>query len=238
MRRTGRDAGGRHGLGETDRDDVPWGRPAVDGIPIPPFADAAAHRTYLRSLQTFVLLLDAGDPQAATIALAAALEAELPRAATEAPRLSPLALGVSLSTFFPAPWTPDALALALDGSGYGTPVRSRGGWSWGDDPDYTATHLRPGWRIERRERGSRTHATLLDDGDLVLLWMDMFRGRFPYPIAHLPAGSVLPPEALAAAARATLAAHSVNVSMPYLQNWRKERDRAGGNGPGEAGPLR
>jgi len=124
VRATGPDEGGRHGLGETDRDDVPWGRPVVDGIPIPPFADAAAHRTYLRSLQTFVLLLDTGDPSAVTIALAATLEAELPRAATDAPRLSALALSVSLSTFFPAPWTPEALALALDGSGYGTPVRA------------------------------------------------------------------------------------------------------------------
>lgn len=229
---------GRSGLSETDRDDVPWGRPAVDGIPTPPFADAATHRTYLRSLQTFVLLLDAGDPSAATIALAAALEAELPRAATQAPRLSPLAFGVSLSTFFPAPWTPEALALALDGSGYGTPVRSRGGWSWGGDPDYTATRVRPGWRIERQERGSRTYATLPDDGDLVLLWMDMFRGRFPYPIAHMPVVSVPPPEALAAAARATLTAHSVNVAMPYLQTWRSERDRARDGGPGEAGSLR
>jgi hypothetical protein len=238
VRATGPDEGGRHGLGETDRDDVPWGRPVVDGIPIPPFADAAAHRTYLRSLQTFVLLLDTGDPSAVTIALAATLEAELPRAATDAPRLSALALSVSLSTFFPAPWTPEALALALDGSGYGTPVRGRGGWSWGGDPDYTATRVRPGWRIERHERGSRTHATLPDDGDLTLLWMDMFRSRFPYPIAHTPVSSVPPPEALAAAARATLAAHSANVAMPYLQSWREERDRAGANGPGEVGPLR
>jgi hypothetical protein len=244
VRGTRHDDGGRRGLAETGRDDVPWGRPAVDGIPIPPFADAATHRTYSRSLQTFVLLLDAGEPQAAsrslqtfvllldagepqaaTIALAAALEAELARAATRAPRLSALALGVSLSTFFPAPWTPAALALALDGSGYGTPVRSRGGWSWGGDPDYTATRDRPGWRIERRERGSLTHATLPDDGDLVLLWMDMFRSRFPYPIAHTPAGSVPPPEAFAAAARATLAAH-----------WRERRDAvpaelAGGTRP-------
>ena len=69
----------RSGLSETDRDDVPWGRAPVAGIPIPPFADAAEHRTYLRALQTFLLLLDRGEPSAATIALAAALEAELPR---------------------------------------------------------------------------------------------------------------------------------------------------------------
>jgi hypothetical protein len=282
VRGTRHDDGGRRGLAETGRDDVPWGRPAVDGIPIPPFADAATHRTYSRSLQTFVLLLDAGEPQAAsrslqtfvllldagepqaaTIALAAALEAELARAATRAPRLSALALGVSLSTFFPAPWTPAALALALDGSGYGTPVRSRGGWSWGGDPDYTATRDRPGWRIERRERGSLTHATLPDDGDLVLLWMDMFRSRFPYPIAHTPAGSVPPPDrAHARRLRAPTRSRTrppspcphprrspqppgrpsprtgVNVAMPYLQSWREERDRARGNGQGEPGPLR
>ncbi len=95
-------SGARSGLSETDRDDVPWGRAPVDGIPIPPFTDAAEHRTYLRALQTFLLLLDQGEPSAATIALAAALEAELTQAPREAPtRLSPLALRVSLSTFFP-----------------------------------------------------------------------------------------------------------------------------------------
>ncbi|WZH38462.1 MAG: hypothetical protein PIR02_07270 [Microbacterium enclense] len=226
-------------MSETDREDVPWGRPAVDGIPIPPFADAAEHRTYLRCLQTFVLLLDQGEPSAVTIALAAALEAELPQTSHEVPaRLSPLALRVSMSTFFPAPWTPEALALALEGFGYGVPVRGRGGWAWGGDPDYAATPTRQGWEIERHERGSRTRASLTHPGDLVLLWMDMFRNRFPYPIAHMPAASVPMPEALAAAARATLTAHATNVAMPYLQSWRDERDGARAGRPGEDGLLR
>ncbi|MEZ3157804.1 hypothetical protein AB1K56_12830 [Microbacterium sp. BWR-S6Y] len=231
--------GGRSGLSETDRDDVPWGRAPVVGIPIPPFADAAEHRTYLRSLQTFLLLLDRGEPSAATIALAAALEADLPRTATAVPeRLSPLALRVSLSTFFPAPWTPEALAAALSGFGYGTPVRGRGGWSWGGDPDYAARPTRQGWEIERHERGSFSHATLAHGDDLVLLWMDMFRNRFPYPIAHVADPAAPAPGSLADAARATLAAHATNVAMPYLQNWIRERDDGREGGPGEAGPLR
>lgn len=232
-------SGARSGLSETDRDDVPWGRAPVDGIPIPPFTDAAEHRTYLRALQTFLLLLDQGEPSAATIALAAALEAELTQAPREAPtRLSPLALRVSLSTFFPAPWTPEALAVALNGFGYGTPVRARGGWSWGGDPDYAARPTRRGWEIERHERGSRTRATLPHEDDLVLLWMDMFRNRFPYPIAHVADPAAPAPGSLADAARATLAAHATNVAMPYLQNWIRERDEARDGGPGEAGPLR
>lgn len=232
-------SGGRSGLSETDGDDVPWGRAPVHGIPIPPFADAAAHRTYLRALQTFLLLLDRDDPSPVTIALAAALEAELPRTAREVPeRLSPFALRVSLSTFFPAPWTPEALALALDGFGYGVPVRGRIGWVWGSDPDYAARPTRQGWEIERHERGSRSRATLPHEGDLVLLWMDMFRNRFPYPIAHTPVPSVPTPDALAAAAEATLAAHATNVALPYLQSWVRERDRARESGPGGAGSLR
>ncbi|WP_394685079.1 hypothetical protein [uncultured Microbacterium sp.] len=232
-------SGARSGLSETDRDDVPWGRAPVDGIPIPPFTDAAEHRTYLRALQTFLLLLDQGEPSAATIALAAALEAELTQAPREAPtRLSPLALRVSLSTFFPAPWTPEALAAALNGFGHGTPVRGRGGWSWGGDPDYAARPTRQGWEIERHERGSFSHATLAHEDDLVLLWMDMFRNRFPYPIAHVADPAAPAPGSLADAARATLAAHATNVAMPYLQNWIRERDDGREGGPGEAGPLR
>jgi hypothetical protein len=226
-------------MNETSGRDVPWGRPPVDGIPLPPFADVAAHRSYVRSLQTFLLLLDGAEPAAATIALAAALEAEVPsREADVSSVLSPLALDVSLSTFFPAPWTPEALAAALDGSRYGTPTGGRGRWAWGGDPDYAATETRTGWEIRRYERGSVETATLAHRDDLVLMWMDMFRNRFPYPIAHMPAAEAATPEALAEAARASVAAHAVNVAMPYLENWRDERDRAMTGGRGEAGSLR
>lgn len=213
---------GREGLSETNRDDVPWGRPAVPGIPIPPFADAAQHGSYLRSLQTFVALLDRQEPAPATIALLAALAAE-----PQGPGpLSPLALRVSLATFFPAPWTPEALARALEGAFSGSPAAVRGGWAWYCDPDYRASRAGDGWRIERHERGERTRATLPAHDDLVLLWMDMFRDRFPYPIAHVRSTSAASPADLAAAAAATLSAHAVNAAMPYLTSWRTEREEA------------
>ncbi|OZD39941.1 hypothetical protein CH252_29725 [Rhodococcus sp. 06-1477-1B] len=239
MRRRGGESSGREGLSETSGEDVPWGRPAVDGIPLPPFRDAAAHRSYLLSLQTFIALLDEGEPAPATIALLAALAAEIPRDdAGVSTQLSPLALDVSLSTFFPAPWTPKALAAALAVRGPFAPRGGWGSWAWGGDPDYRAVAHRSGWSIERHERGSRTRATLAHEGDLVLLWMDMFRNRFPYPIAHMPSTGAESPAALAAAARATRDAHAANTAMPYLQNWREERDRALADGPEERGPLR
>jgi len=230
---------GREGLSETSGEDVPWGRPAVDGIPLPPFRDAAAHRSYVLSLQTFVALLDEGEPAPTTVALLAALAAEVPRDDAEVSALlSPLALGVSLSTFFPAPWTPKTLAAALAPLGAFTPRYGWGSWGWGGDPDYRATVHRGGWSIERHERGSRTRATLAHDGDLVLLWMDMFRNRFPYPIAHMPSTLAESPAALAAAARDTRGAHAANTAMPYLRSWRAERDRALTGGPEEPEPLR
>jgi len=232
-------SGGREGLSETSGDDVPWGRPAVEGIPLPPFRDASEHRSYVLSLQTFLALLDEGEPAASTIALMAALAAESPRSDAEAhAQLSPLALGVSLATFFPAPWTPDTLAAALAARGPFSPAYGWGSWTWGCDPDYRATAHRGGWSIERHERGARTRATLAHEGDLVLLWMDMFRDRFPYPIAHTPSPAAETPATLASAARATRIAHAVDVAMPYLQNWRTERDGALDRGSGEAEPLR
>ncbi|MDR6689354.1 hypothetical protein J2X55_000253 [Microbacterium sp. 1154] len=229
----------REGLSETSGEDVPWGRPAVDGIPLPPFRDAAAHRSYVLSLQTFIALLDEAEPAPTTVALLAALAAEMPRDDAEVSALlSPLALGVSLSTFFPAPWTPKTLAAALAPLGAFTPRYGWGSWGWGGDPDYRATVHRGGWSIERHERGSRTRATLAHDGDLVLLWMDMFRNRFPYPIAHMPSTLAESPAALAAAARATRGAHAANTAMPYLQSWRAERDRVLTGGPEEPEPLR
>ena len=84
----------------------------------------------------------------------------------------------------------------------------------------------------------RTHATMPHEGDLVLLWMDMYRNRFPYPIAHRLSASAQTPDALAAAARATRAAHAVNVAKPYLQTWREEREQALLERPGGREPLR
>ncbi len=229
---------GREGLSETSGEDVPWGRPAVDGIPLPPFRDAAAHRSYVLSLQTFIALLDEGEPAPTTVALLAALAAEMPRNDAEVPALlSPLALGVSLSTFFPAPWTPKALAEPRRARSV-HPERGRGKLGVGRRSRLSGDHP-PRRMVDRAARARlRTRATLAHEGDLVLLWMDMFRNRFPYPIAHMPSTLAESPAALAVAARATRGAHAANTAMPYLQNWRAERDRALTGGPEEHGPLR
>ncbi|MDQ1085436.1 MULTISPECIES: hypothetical protein [Microbacterium] len=212
---------GRQGLRETERDDVPWGRPAIAGIPLPPFLDADERTAYVRSLQTYVALLDEGAPTATTVALLAALERGIP-AVGEAwsAELSMLELDVSVATFFPAPWTPERLAPAMDPLEHFSPRFTRGAWRWHFDPEYEATPTTTGWRIERHERGSRTTAELDHRDDLVLLWMDAFRNRFPYPIAHMPSPRAAPVEELAAAARSARTAHAVDMSMPYLARWR------------------
>ncbi|MFT2689946.1 hypothetical protein [Clavibacter zhangzhiyongii] len=53
---------------------APWGSPVVPDIPLPPFADEAAHARYARMLQTHLALVDAGGPELPTIALAVALD--------------------------------------------------------------------------------------------------------------------------------------------------------------------
>jgi hypothetical protein len=162
--------------------DVPAGREAVAGIPLPPFATAADHRRYLDMLQLYLAMLDPGAPATNTVILNEALAAE--RRSVDAGPLSPLALIASLSSFFPAPWTPDALAAALAGR-IGEPIRHRDAWRWMGDPDFSAVPREGGgWDIIRHERESFENGILAHDGDLVLLWMDHFRSRFPLPFGH------------------------------------------------------
>lgn len=93
------------------------------------------------------------------------------------------------------------------------------------DPDFTAVPRRGGgWGIERHERGSVSHGVLEHDVDLVLLWMDHFRSRFPLPFGHSYQRSDA--ALLAPAARAARRAHGVDASYPYLVTWRAERDAA------------
>ncbi|RKE60557.1 hypothetical protein [Microbacterium sp. AG238] len=202
--------------------DVPVGRAAVAGIPLPPFATAADHQRYLDMLQLYLAMLDPGGPATNTVILNEALAAE--RRSADAGPLSPLALTASLSSFFPAPWTPDALATALAGR-FGAPVRHRDAWRWMGDPDFSAIPREGGgWDIVRHERGSFSNGVLTHDGDLVLLWMDHFRSRFPLPFGHSYQRSDA--DLLAPAVRAARRAHDVNTAYPYLVTWRTERDAA------------
>ncbi|WP_143034784.1 hypothetical protein [Glycomyces sambucus] len=200
---------------------VPWGRPAVDSIPLPPFATPEEHRRFTRALQLHVALADEGAPSLAAKVLAEALAQQ-----GQGPDLGPVELTAALATFFPAPWTPAALAAVLGARDrFGPRELAGGAWNWQYDPDFTAVpRAGGGWEVERHERGSRRpFATLEREGDLVLMWMDHYHSRFAYPYAwRVEDGTA---EALAGPARAVRAAHAADTAKPYLANWRAERER-------------
>ena len=207
-------------------DRAPWGSPVVPGIPLPPFADEAAHTRYVRMLQTHLALVDGGGPELPTVALAVALERpRFPAPGSDPRRLTPFELSVSLTSWFPAPWTPDALADALVDAPYGGPRRTRDGWRWMGDPDFAATPARDGgWTVTRHERGDVETAHLADDRDLVVLWLSHHRGRFGYPLAHAHDDADV--AALAPASLAVIRSDAVDAAFPYRATWREERDRA------------
>lgn len=200
---------------------VPWGRPAVDSIPLPPFATPDEHAGFTRALQLHVALTDEGAPSLAAKVLAEALGRQ-----GQGAELTPLELTVALSTFFPAPWTPAALAAALaTRDRFGPRDLGDGSWNWQYDPDFTAVP-RPGggWEVERHERGSRrAYASLEHEGDLVLMWMDHYQTRFAYPYAWRADERAA--AALAEPARAVRRAHAADTAKPYLANWRAEREQ-------------
>jgi hypothetical protein len=191
----------------------------VADIPVPPFADLQARQRFTRLLQLHVALVDDGSSLAAKT-LAAALTQRGPVPA----QLTPLELEVAMATFFPAPWTPATLAEALAPvSRYAPRARSDGRWDWDFDPVFTATPSEPqGWVIERDERGSISTQQLESDGDLVLLWMDHFRDRHPFPYGWR--ADEADARALAPAALAAREAHAADAALPYLTSWRAERE--------------
>lgn len=201
---------------------VPWGRPAVASIPLPPFASPADHERFTRALQLHVALVDDGPPSRAAKVLGGLLAAR-----EQGADLTPLELTAAMATYFPAPWTPEALAAALAAGRLDAPRALEGGrWSCFHDPDFTASPRKGGgWEVERHERGSRrVWAVLESHDDLVLMWMDHFHGHFPHPYGWRVDEPDL--ETFAAAARAVRAAHAADTGMPYLANWRAEREAA------------
>lgn len=205
-------------------DAAPWGSPVVPTIPLPPFADETGHRRFVRFLQLHLALLDRGDPSLPTIALSAALDRRAYGNA-EFAQLTPLELSVSLTTWFPAPWTLDALAAALAVQHRDAPTRGGTSWNWHSDPYFTANpDGSGGWEVTRSERGSKTSRTLASDRDLVVLWLAHFREQFAFPLGHK-----YEPTDVAVLAPATLAvahADARDAAYPYREAWRTERAAA------------
>ncbi|SDE13488.1 hypothetical protein [Glycomyces harbinensis] len=203
---------------------VPWGRPAVASIPLPPFASPAHHQRFTRALQLHVALVDDGAPSLAAKVLGEALAGQ-----GQGADLTRTELDAALSTYFPAPWTPAALAAVLAAHDRFPPREQGGRWNWHYDPDFTATPREEGgWEIESHERGSRRVEMVLEShDDLVLLWMDHFHKHFLYPYGWRLDEPEL--NAFAAAAKAVRTAHAADAAKPYLRNWRTEREAALGD---------
>jgi hypothetical protein len=216
--------------------EVPWGRPPLPEIPLPPFASAAEHVHFLRCLGTHLAASGGVPVQRNDMVLLTLVEdeaARVRRAGDAGPRaLSALALRVALRSYLPAPWTPRTLADALTATGLllgGEWIEADAGRvRWGSDPDFTAERAADGsWHVTRHERGSRTaYAHVTGDDDLVLLLIEHHRA-FPFPLAHRTDG--VPVERLVAAATRTSASWARHARLPYLTAWTEtvERVRAG-----------
>ncbi|MEE3851650.1 hypothetical protein VZC37_15010 [Gordonia sp. LSe1-13] len=199
---------------------VPWGRPIVDDIPVPPFTDRADRERYLRMLRLHLAMIDDGGPSRSTVIVNSVLTG------TDSAFLGAAEFRASMLSFFPAPWTPTTLAAQIAQVERRYPPRSvDGNWLWLGDPDFTATPLDDGgWGITQHERGTVDRNRLTRHGDLVLLWMSHFVNRFPFPY-----GWAVPPEeteALAPAARRVRELFNRNREARYLKNWRDRQDRA------------
>lgn len=199
------------------RDGIPWGRPTVDWIPLPPFG-LGQRAVFVRALAQHVQMLDDG-PDVVTRALVDALLS----ASGQGEQLSRLEFDVAVSTYFPAPWTPEAFASALDlHRPESDNPRLRGQtWRWHYDPQFEASP-RPGggWDITRNERGRIDRSSLAHDGDLVLEWMDVFTVRHH----HIDFGDdrrdfVM--KSLAPAVAAVRASDRAEQAYPVYEFWRE-----------------
>ncbi|MDV7100910.1 hypothetical protein R4227_12385 [Gordonia amicalis] len=197
---------------------VPWGMPRVPDIPLPPFTSPDEHRRFSRMLALHLALIDDGSPSPSTMIV----NALITERGNSGPDLHRLELDVTIRSFFPAPWTPTALARQLQTAGFGTAPRDHHGrWEWLNDPDFTAHRTDGGWLIDDHERGSHHYTRLAHPGDLVLLWMSHFTTRTPFPFGWAVDDGDL--TALGRPAAAVRSALDRDRALPYLENWRARK---------------
>lgn len=204
-----------------------WDSPTVASIPLPPFRDRAEHRRYLRFLQLHLALIDSGSPTLSTVALSTALDHDAAGTDDDSWHwLTALEVSVSLTSWFPAPWTPESLARTLSRHHRDAPAPTRwAAWEWLGDPSFSAVPGADGtWTVVRSERGDEETGQLPGDRALVVLWMDHFREKYGFPLAHV----VDPADVaeLAPAALAVISADATDAAFPYRASWRDQRDQA------------
>lgn len=157
------------------------------------------------------------------MALSAALDHPPPGGDDSWRWLTPLELSVSLTSWFPAPWTLELFAQTLRRQHRDGPAQSDATWRWLRDPDFSAEPDQSGWTILRFERGN-TVGKLPGDRALTLLWTHHFRKKFAFPLAHKVDSADL--TALAPASLAIITADRTDATLPYRASWRAQRQAA------------
>lgn len=205
--------------------EVPWGRPPVPEIPVPPFASVDEHVRFLRCLAVHVAASGSVPVQRTDVILLTLLQDEVDalrwRREDAPPYPSALALRIALGTYLPAPWTPRTLVDALRAAGLDTWGRTEVDdrrVTWGSDPDFTAERQPDGsWQVIRHERSDRTrYADLADDDALVLLLIEQHH-TFGYPLGHRT--DDVPVARLVAAATPGVERWEQHVRLPYVVSW-------------------
>ena len=205
---------------------VPWGRPPVPGIPVPPFVDQAAARAFVENLCIYVAMLDDdGSVPLTTFGLLTVVHREWETArwaCTFDPLPSRTVLTLAMVTYFPAPWTPagldDVMRQVMHPDLERRPVVP-GILGWGSDPGFRAVRGAAGdWTVTSSERGTDSLAgRFAGDDDMVLYRMSFARSH-PLPFGwgwdHSHA------DGLQRAATAARSAWSRHAELPYLSHWR------------------
>ncbi|MFS0703785.1 hypothetical protein AB6N23_04615 [Cellulomonas sp. 179-A 9B4 NHS] len=205
--------------------DVPWGRPPVPDVPVPPFATRDEHVRFLRCLGVHVAASGVVPLQRPDVVLLTLLQEEADalrwQQGDHPVQPSALAMRIAVRTFFPAPWTPRALAESLRATGVlgaqhveADERRAR----WGSDPTFAAERRDDGsWHVTRSERGStRVYAELAGDDDLVLMLQEHYV-VFGFPLGHRT--DDVPVDALVTAATWGVESWTRHTALPYVATW-------------------
>ena len=206
---------------------IPWGRPPVRGIPVPPFADQLAARSFVENLCIYLAMLDGEGPAALTtfgVLTSVHRELEIVRWARVCePLPSRLVLTLAMVTYFPAPWTPgglnDVVQQVMDPDVPHRPANP-GTVGWGGDPGFHAVRGNAGdWTVTSSERGTDTLVgRFAGDDDMVLYRMSFARSH-PMPFGW--GWDRSHQEGLERAATAARTAWSPHAELPYLSQWRQ-----------------
>ena len=206
---------------------IPWGRPSIPAIPVPPFENRDAARAFVAHLSAYVALLGGDGPVGpTTFALLTMVQQESDRdrwTTSFDPLPSRQVLILAMVTYFPAPWTPHGLNDVIADVLGRFPRRGNslpGRLGWESDPSFSATRNGAGhWQVTASERGTDdVVGRFATDDDMVLYRMSFARSH-PMPFGWSWDDSAM--GALGLAAEAARTAWTAHARLPYLTNWRR-----------------